>query len=151
MIAVGRALHWFNVDAAFREFRRILKPQGWVAILACGRTEDGRAENLAYKNFLQNYTGRSLLLEPLLQVYEQLDTLFAGGQFFHAEVPGEMHLSWDELRGLTLSLSHAPLPGSAAFPAFEAELRVFFDRFAKSSQITLSTRTWLNVGQFAGE
>jgi SAM-dependent methyltransferase len=149
VIAVGRALHWFNVEAALHEFRRILKPHGWVVILACGRTEDGREENLAYKKFLQTYTGRSLFLEPLLQVYEQLDTLFAGGHFLHAEVPGEMHLSWDELRGLTLSLSHTPLSGSAAFSVFEAELRNYFDRFAQHGCVTMSTRTWINAGQFA--
>lgn len=148
MVAAGRALHWFDVDAAFREFRRILKPRGWVAIVACGRAQDGREENRAYRSFLENCSGRAASLEPLLGVYEQLGTLFAGGQFFHAEVTGEMNLSWDELRGLTLSLSYAPLPGSVAFPAFEAELREYFDRFAQNGQITLSTRTWLNVGQF---
>ncbi len=149
MVAVGRALHWFDVDAALREFRRILKPRGWVAILACGRTEDGREENLAFKKILQAYTGRNLFLDPLLKVYEQLGALFAGGHFFHAEVPGEMHLGWDELRGLTLSLSHTPLPGSAAFPAFEAELRNYFDRFAQHGCVAMSTRTWINLGQFA--
>jgi SAM-dependent methyltransferase len=149
MVAAGRALHWFDVDAALREFRRILKPRGWVAILACGRTEDGREENLAYKKMLQAHTGRDLYLDPLLQVYEQMDTLFAGGQFFHAEVSSEMHLCWDELRGLTLSLSHAPMPGFAAFSAFEIELRGFFDRFEQNSQIAMSTRTWVNAGQFA--
>jgi len=149
MIAAGRALHWFDVDAAFREFRRILKPRGWVAILACGRTEDGREENLEFKKILQNFTGRDLFLDPLLEVYGRLDTLFAGGHFFHAEVPGEMHLDWDELRGMSLSLSHMPLPGSAVFPAFEAELRSYFDRFALNGRIAMSTRTWVNVGQFA--
>ena len=148
MIAAGRALHWFDVDAAFREFRRILKPGGWIAILACGRTEDGREENLAFKKILQAYTERDLYRDPLYKVYGQLETFFAGGQFFHAEVPGEMHLGWDELRGLSLSLSHTPQPGSFAFSALEAELRNYFDRFAQNGRIAMSTRTWVNVGQF---
>jgi SAM-dependent methyltransferase len=149
MVVAGRALHWFDVDAALREFRRILKPRGWVAILACGRTEDGRKENIEYKQLLQAHTGRDLYLDPLLKAYERLDMLFAGGRFFHAEVPGEMHLGWDDLRGLTLSLSHAPMPGSAAFPTFEAELRVFFDRHEQNAKVVMSTRTWVNAGQFA--
>ena len=149
MIAVGRALHWFNVEAAFREFRRILKPKGWVAILASGRTEDGREENLEFKKLMQAQTNRDLYLDSLLAVYRQLETLFAGGPFFHAEVPGEMLLDWDELRGMTLSLSHAPMPGAAAFPAFEAELRGYFDRYEQDGRITMTTRTWVNAGQFA--
>jgi ubiquinone/menaquinone biosynthesis C-methylase UbiE len=149
MIAVGRALHWFNVDAALGEFRRILKPQGWVAILACGRAEDGREENLEFKKLMQTQTNRDLYLDSLLGVYRCLETLFAGGRFFHAEPGGEMHLDWEQLRGMTLSLSHAPMPGSAAFPAFEAELREYFERFEQDGRVTKTTRTWVSAGQFA--
>jgi ubiquinone/menaquinone biosynthesis C-methylase UbiE len=148
MIAVGRALHWFNVDAALREFRRILKPKGWVAILACGRAEDGREENLEFKKLMQTHTNRDLYLDSLLAVYRQLETLFTGGPFFHAEPAGEMHFDWEQLRGMTLSLSHAPMPGSAAFPAFEAELRGYFDRYEQNGRITMTTRTWVSAGQF---
>jgi len=151
MIAVGRALHWFDIEGALREFRRILKPGGWVAILACGRTEEGREENLAYKALLQAHTERTGFLEPLLAVYRQMETFFAGGTFHNAEVPGEMQLSWDELHGLTLSLSHAPMPGSSSFPAFEEELRKYFDRFAQQGRITLTTRTWVSAGQFGAQ
>ncbi len=148
-VAIGRALHWFNIEPALREFRRILKPRGWVAILACGRTDDGREENLAYREFLAASAGRDPARDPLLDVYRRLDTFFVGGEFHHAEVAGEIQLDWNGLRGLTLSLSHAPMPGSAAFPAFESALRFFFDRFALNGQITLTTRTWISAGRFA--
>jgi SAM-dependent methyltransferase len=151
MIAVGRALHWFDVEAALVEFRRILKARGWVAILACGRKEDGREENVEFKKLMQTKTGRDLYLDPLLQVYRRLDTLFAGGRFLHAEVPGELRLDWGELRGLTLSLSHAPMPGCAAFAGFEAELRGYFDRFERDGRVTMASCTWVSAGQFADE
>lgn len=149
MIAVGRALHWFDVDAALREFRRILKPGGWVAILACGRDQEGREENLSFRELLRAQTGLNVSQDPLLAVYSRLPELFPGGCFFHAEVPGEMQLGWEELRGLALSLSHSPAPDSPAFPAFEAELLRFFDRFAQDGRIAFMTRTWINAGQFA--
>lgn len=149
MIAVGRALHWFDVGEAIREFRRILKPSGWVAILACGRKPDGREENLAYSEMLQASTGRDLMRDPLLAVYARLDALFAGGRFHHAQVDGEMQLGWEDLRGLTLSISHSPMPGSVAFPAFEAELQRYFERYQRDGQIKLAACTWMNVGQFA--
>jgi SAM-dependent methyltransferase len=149
MIAVGRALHWFDAGAAFREFRRILKPQGWVTILAGGRSEDGREENVAYRQFLHTATGRDFHRDPLLAVYRQLDSLFIGGRLFHAEVPGEMHLGWDELRGLTLSLSNTPMSDSAAFPVFEAGLRSYFDGYQQNGRVTMATSTWVNAGQLA--
>jgi ubiquinone/menaquinone biosynthesis C-methylase UbiE len=149
LIAVGRALHWFDEEAALGEFRRVLKPRGWVVILACGRTEDGREENVAHKALMQTHAHRDVLLEPLLKVYRKLEPIFAGGRFHHAEVSGEMTLDWNGLRGLTLSLSHAPMPGEPAFPAFEAQLRGYFDQFAHDGRITLTTRTWISAGQFA--
>jgi ubiquinone/menaquinone biosynthesis C-methylase UbiE len=148
MVAVGRALHWFDVEEAIREFRRILKPHGWVAILASGRSEDGREENVAYKEMMQASTGRDSTRDPFLVVYRQMDTFFAGGQFRHAEVASEMTLDWDGIRGLTLSLSHVPMPGAAEFTAFEAELRRYFDRFQQNGFLTLTTKTWVSVGQF---
>ncbi len=150
MIAVGRALHWFDAEAALSEFQRIVKPRGWVAILACGRTEDGREENVEYKKFMQARTGRDQFNDQLLAVYRRMESFFTGGQFFHAEVAGEMRLDWEQLRGLTLSLSHAPMPGSAAFEDFETELRRYFDRYEQGGRITLTTRTWVSAGQFAG-
>ena len=149
LVAVGRALHWFDVDAFLHECRRVLKPQGWVVVLACGRTEDGRDENLAFKDILQEHTGRDSTRDPLLDVYRRLESFFAGGRFIHAEAGGTMHLDWEELRGLTLSLSHAPMPGSETFPAFESALQSYFDRFAQNRQVTLSTRTFINAGQFS--
>lgn len=149
MIAVGRALHWFDVEAALVEFRRVLKAHGWVAILACGRKEDGREENVEFKKLMQTRTGRDLYLDPLLAVYRRLETLFGGGQFVHAEVPGELRLDWTELRGLTLSLSHAPMPGSEAFAGFEAALRGYFDRFERNGRVTMASCTWMSAGQFA--
>ena len=83
-------------------------------------------------------------------MYRQLDSLFAGGQLVHAEVPDEMHLGWDELRGLTLSLSNTPMPDSAAFPVFEAGLRSYFDHHHQNGRVMMATRTWVNAGQFAG-
>lgn len=150
MIAVGRALHWFNVEAAFREFRRILKPLGWVVILACGRAEDGREENVEFKKLMQAHTNRDLFQAPLLAIYSRLETLFAGGRFHHAEVSGEMRLDWNELRGLTLSLSHAPLPGSEVFPAFERGLREYFVCYQHKGRLTMTAKTWVSAGQFAG-
>lgn len=149
LIAVGRALHWFNVEAAFREFRRILKPKGWVAILASGRAEDGREENRAFKQLMQDRTSRDCFQDKLHKAYGRMDALFPGGRFCHAEVAGQMCLDWDQLRGLTLSLSHSPMPGAPDFPAFEAALRGLFDRYAQNDRVTMTTRTWVSAGQFA--
>ena len=148
MIAVGRALHWFHVEKALAEFRQVLKPGGWVAILACGRAEAGRAENAAYVELMRTSAGRDIATEDCLRIYQQLPGLFQGGEFHHAEVLGEMELDWEGLLGLTLSLSHAPMPGTEAYPAFEADLREYFGHYEQNGKIRLATQTFINAGRF---
>ena len=46
LVAVGRAFHWFDRDRALAEFRRILKPEGWVTLVAVDR--DRNAKDPAY-------------------------------------------------------------------------------------------------------
>ena len=147
MVSVGRALHWFDIELAMREFRRVLKPDGWVAVIAFGRSKDGREENEAYEEFLRPFTANGLGTRVQYAKYERLEDLFAGGEYRRAEVPGEFQLGWDALRGLTLSLSHAPLPGTYDFGAFEEALQRYFVRHKKNGCVTLTTRYWISVGK----
>jgi SAM-dependent methyltransferase len=148
MVSVGRALHWFDVEPAMQEFRRVLKPDGWVAVIAFGRAKDGREENIAYEEFLVPYTAKGLGTRVQYAKYERLKDLFADGEFRHEEVPGEIQLGWDELRGLTVSLSHAPLPEAPEFGAFEEALRSYFASHEKNDRVTLTTRYWISAGRF---
>ena len=40
-VAAGRAFHWFDQELAIGEFRRILRPDGWVVVAANGRSQRG--------------------------------------------------------------------------------------------------------------
>ena len=150
MISIGRALHFFNVDPALREMRRILKPEGWVAILASGREEGGRPENDAFELLMRAASQSFASTRAGYAVYKRMDEFFAGGEIHHAEVPGEMRMNWETLRGLTLSHSHAPLPGSEGFEEFERALVEYFRRFEQEGKVTLATRTRISAGRFAG-
>jgi ubiquinone/menaquinone biosynthesis C-methylase UbiE len=41
LIAVGRAMHWFDWPRAHLEFRRILRPDGWVLLASNGHSDSG--------------------------------------------------------------------------------------------------------------
>jgi SAM-dependent methyltransferase len=148
MVSVGRAFHWFDVEPAMQEFWRVLKPGGWVVVITFGRAEDRRDENVAYEELLVPYTARGLGTRVQYAKYERLKDFFAEGEFRHKEVPGEIQLGWDELRGLTLSRSHTPLPEAPEFGAFEEALRSYFARYEKNGRVTLDTRYWISAGRF---
>jgi len=148
MVSVGRALHWFDTEAAFAEFKRVLKPGGWVAVIAFGRAEDGREENVAFERTIEGFMP-TRERRKMYAVYERLENAFAGGEFRHAEIRGEMSLKWEALLGMTVSLSHAPLPGGAGYAEFEHAMRDYFERHAVDGELTLATRYWINAGRFS--
>lgn len=149
MVTAGRALHWFDLDRAMAEFRRILKPDGWVASIAFGRSETGREENEAFEQLLRERATDHRDTHAGYEVYRRIGTYLVR-DFHHEQIRGAMSLGWDALYGMTMSLSHAPRVGDARYPAFEQGLREYFDRYAVEGEVTLETRYWINVGRLAG-
>lgn len=148
MVCSGRALHWFNLEAAVREFRRIVRPGGWVISVAAGRTEFGREENVAFAKLIERYSECARDRAAAYSAYTRMKNFFAGGDFRHHERGDEMRMDWGHLRGMALSLSHAPLPHDPRFAAFERDLQEFFHRYAKDGVVTWEARCWLNAGRF---
>lgn len=147
-VSAGRAFHWFDAESAIQEFRRVLKPAGWVVLVAFGRTEDGREENQSLEQLLRRFTSGNDSTRVRLSVYRRLEEFFVGGELHQAEISGEMHLSWEELHGFVLSLSHAPLPEDSRFVDFESSLREYFLHYQQEGILTISTRYWVNAGRF---
>ena len=130
------------------EFRRVLRPGGWVIVVALGRTEEGREENGALEQILRT-AARTADTHAAYAVYGKLPGFFDDGEFHHKVILGEMTFDWESLRGMTLSLSHSPRVTAPEFPEFERGLRTFFDRYSHHGVLTLETRCWMNAGRFA--
>ena len=148
MVCSGRALHWFNLEAAMREFRRVVRPGGWAVSVAAGRTEFGREENEAFVRVLEQFSGSAKDRLEAYSAYARMKNFFEGGEFHHYERGGELRMDWQHLRGMALSLSHTPRIGDPRFPEFEHALKEFFDRYEKNGAVTWETRCWLNAGRF---
>jgi ubiquinone/menaquinone biosynthesis C-methylase UbiE len=147
LVAVGRALHWFDLDHALPEFRRILKPDGWFVSVAFGRAGEGRPENVTIEELLSSMTPNRVGTHEAYTAYARLPEVLTR-DYRLEEIAGEMHLTWPELFGLLRSITHAPLPDDPRFAAFERDLRDIFERFAADNRITIVTRYWINVGRF---
>jgi len=150
MVSAGRAMHWFLVERAMAEFRRILKPDGWVAIVAFGRTEEGHEENEALEKVLREYSEDHTDTHAGYKVYQHLEE-YLTRDFHHEQLLSSMSLDWKGLHGIVMSLSASPLPNDAIYPDFERALRALFERYARDGKFVLQTRYWINLGRFAAE
>jgi ubiquinone/menaquinone biosynthesis C-methylase UbiE len=132
MVAAGRAFHWFDERRALAEFRRILKPTGWVALISQSR------HGTDYKYIRSGYRS-----------HDNMQALFGSETELHQDqIAGTQQLDWAAFRGNTMSLSVTPQPGHANDAAFQRELRVFFDTFAVDGALTIPTTCWITAARY---
>ena len=140
-VTAGQALHWFDLDAAAVEFRRILKPGGWAAIIWNDRRDESP--------FMQAY--RTLLLRhstDYLQVDHKRVTPEVLRGSFHTnfqEKHFDNHQNFDleGLRGRLLSSSYVPLDNQ---PMLD-EMDVIFARHRVNGEVRFDYDTTLFYGQ----
>lgn len=153
MVAIGRAFHWFDQDRALEEFRRILKPGGWLVLVAADRDRDPQpafAEQMAaYEDLLARHGTDYVLVRSGYRTYERMDS-FLDGELHQEQVRSGRRMGWEEFRGQILSLSVSRCPEDPEFPAFEQALREYFDRFAYEGVLTVPTICWITAGRFSG-
>ena len=134
-VLAAQAFHWFDAPAALREFRRVLRPGGHVALAGYERDEED-ACTAAYGAVLRTgpeaavvegrreRTGGALLQSPL----------FEGDEC--ATFPHEQELDEDGLLGRAFSASYAPREPEAA-AAFTRRLREVFAAHQRDGKVTL--------------
>jgi SAM-dependent methyltransferase len=140
-VLAAQAFHWFDAQAAFREFHRILAPGGAVALMWNERDEADpftaaigavmRTEpNAAALESSRGVAGVPLLSCPLFHDAERRT-------FGH-----EQALDEDGVLGRALSASYVPKE-PAAVEVFVNSLRAIFARFEKNGQALLRYATTL--------
>jgi SAM-dependent methyltransferase len=144
-IVAAQAFHWFEPEAALREFHRLLKPGGWV-ILLWNERDEGDPFTAAYGAIIRSAreatevemprgrAGEPLLHSPFFQDAERV--VFRNQQTLDEE----------ELLGRAFSASYAPRePAQAA--EFAAALRAVFARYQRQGKVVLRYETAVYLGR----
>jgi SAM-dependent methyltransferase len=153
LVAAGRAFHWFDKERAIAEFRRILKPTGWVSLIAADRDRDSkdpafRPQIDAYEALMSMHgTEYTRVVRSGYRTYDRTETLF-DGEYHHVELPGVRQLDWPTFLGHTKSLSITPQPSHPGYAAFERALKDYFDSYAVEGIFTMPTVCWITAARF---
>lgn len=145
LVLAAQAFHWFEPVATLREFQRILKPAGWVALLWNERDEADpctaaygqvvrSTSDAARIETTRHRSGDSLLACPDFQKAERV-------WFSHEQTVDEAGLI-----GRALSVSYAPRQAEE-IESHKARLRDVFARFQQGGAVVLRYRTLLVLGQ----
>ena len=160
MVAAGRAFHWFDKQRALAEFRRILKPAGWIALVSLGRarldTDQPNADPIfseqasALEHLLTDHGTDYNYVRSGYRVHDDMRELFGReAELQQAQLPGTQQLDWAAFRGQAMSYSVVPQADHPNYEAFQRELRLYFDTFASAGVLTMPTTCYITAARFA--
>ena len=147
LVTAAQSFHWFDAARARREFERVLKPPGWVALVWNVRMVKTTAFQKGYEELLRlwapTYTGAQHHEDEA----ERIRLFFAPATFEKTSFPNPQFLFWEELRGRAMSASYFPLPGDSAHePAVDA-LRELFEDNKQGGRVDFDYSTELFLGK----
>jgi SAM-dependent methyltransferase len=134
IVSAAQAFHWFDRERTAREFRRILKPGGWVALIWNERQLDTTPFLREYEQFLlanandYNAVRHENITEDVI------------GEFFHrpfrrATFENAQVFDFEGLRGRLFSSSYMPAENTERGRAIEGELLRLFTKHQEGGRI----------------
>ncbi len=138
LVSVGRAFHWFDQERALAEFRRVLKPGGWVVLVTNRRAKDASEKAEEYERILEEYGTDYSSLRSDFRSFSNLRPYGDAGSFIVA-MAGAQELSVEALLGQTQSYSSTPLPGHANYLPMQHALNDFFAGRNEGGTVRLDT------------
>jgi SAM-dependent methyltransferase len=149
-ITIAQAFHWFDLDRARREFLRVLKPGGIVAIVWNNRRIDSTPFSIAYEEVVRNTrTDHDYVASLGISAMEPatMERFFGAGGFREARFDNEQLFDFEGLQGRLLSSSYAPLPGHPNHDAMIAALRNVFDKHQEDGKVAIEYDTEVYYGK----
>jgi ubiquinone/menaquinone biosynthesis C-methylase UbiE len=137
MIVAGQAFHWFNIDKAKVEFRRILKPGGYVVLMWNIRITNGSPLMDDYENLLLKFGKDYKEVGHTNMVTNEIITKFFGNGYSHKEFDNEQIFDYDGLKGRFLSASYVPDEKQPNYRPMIAKLEGIFHKHKKNGKVKI--------------
>ena len=145
LIVAGQAFHWFDGRAALPELRRILRPDGWVALFWNSRRTD-TPFNAECERLVARYAVDDRHRKCRRGEEDDVEWFF-DGPIRRFRFPNHQTFDLESLRGRMLSSSYAPLPGHPSHEPMLEALGELFDRHAADGRVRFEYETELYVGR----
>lgn len=142
----GQAFHWFDPEATHREFARILKSGGWVAVIWNERRTETSALLRAYEDLLRKHSPDYAEVSAKYPEALRMAEFFGPNQVHQRTFPNEQLFDFEGLRGRLLSSSYSPPKDHPNHAPMLAELRRIFDLHNESGRVRIEYTAHLYYG-----
>jgi SAM-dependent methyltransferase len=150
LVTAAQAFHWFDHAAARREFVRILKPGGWVALVWNNRRLDdefgGDYQQIIHTCARDHEGVAQRSMHSMSD--DVLDAFFASHNAWkHGRLSNNQTMDFDALRDRLLSSSYMPLSDDPRFDPMIRQLRIVFDRHQRDGAVRFEYDTDVYYGR----
>lgn len=145
-VTAAQAAHWFDRPTARREFKRILKPDGWLVLLWNERVVDGTPFLREYEQLLLTY-GTDYADVRHERTTEAVNEFFDPAPYEERAFPMRQEFDYAGVEGRLLSSSYAPGPGHPKHVPMLRELRRIFEQHAQQGRVAVDYKTRVYFGK----
>ena len=146
LIVAGQAFHWFDDAKAKLEFRRVVRPEGWVVLVWNGFLVETSALVRGYQELLIEY---GTDYKEVNREIEDCDiaAFFSPLDYRQARFPFKQVFDFEGLKGRLLSASYAPEPNDPRFDQMIDDLRQVFMENEEDGRVDFDYETLVYYGQ----
>jgi len=147
LVTAAQAFHWFDREKCRSEFRRILKPGGWM-VLVWNERQVGASPFLeAYEDLLHTFAPEYRKVDHRNVDEEAIAEFFAPSPFEATAFDNHQDLDFDGLKGRLLSSSYAPAAGQPGHEPMLEALRDIFNEHAVDNAVRFLYETKVYCAQ----
>lgn len=149
-VTAGQAFHWFEPIAARREFQRILRPPGWIAILWYHRPLNKSSFTDAFEDFLIRFGTDYEKVRDAYPKREDVVSFVGNENVSTREFSSEQEFTRERITGLVKSTSYVPDQNHADYAPMMAALEKLFYENEKDGLVRLENTTTVYCGRLGG-
>ena len=146
LITVAQAFHWFDIEKSKIEFKRILKPGGFVALVWNNRLSDTKFL-MGYDEILKKYANDYNEVNHRHVTVDVLKSFFLHETVQKKSFQNCQKFNFESLMGRLLSSSYAPMPGEKNYLMIRLKLEELFKAYNKDGLIDFNYETEVYWGQ----
>lgn len=147
LITVGQALHWFDADCARVEFLRILRHDGWVAVVWNDRLRDATAFTQEYAALTRTCADMHPSPCAVSSWNTGLNRLFDTVTPRHTSFPHSQQFDLPGLLGRARSSGYLPQPGAPGHAELTTRMTNLFNRHQHDGKVIFHYIAQLYIGQ----
>ncbi len=145
-IVSAQAFHWLDRTRARREFMRLLKPSGRIALIWNVRQTANTLFLRDYENLLLHFAPDYAQVRHENVDVEALESFFTGGVFEKHVFANQQSFDFAGVCGRLLSCSYAPAEGHPLHEPMIEELRRLFETHEQNGSVTFLYDTEVFIG-----